>query len=161
MISSTATHYPLTLLYDGSCPVCRLEMTEMMRRNHAGLLKFADMSAPDFDLAAYTQVQHTTWEAINAELHGMRPDGSFVLGVDAVRLAYEAVYAGMVWKPTRWPVLGQLLWPLAHLAYRLFAKHRIRISSALAPLIVRIEARRAHRRMQACQNGQGVCDLPR
>ncbi len=153
MTNLSSSTYPLTLLYDGACPVCRLEMTEMMRRNTCGLLRFADMSAPGFDLSAFTHTQAAAWAEINAELHGLKPDGSFVIGVETVRLAYEAVGLGAIWRPTRWPVLNGL----AQLAYRLFARHRQRISRLLGPAILRIEAHRAARRMQACH--EGVCEL--
>jgi predicted DCC family thiol-disulfide oxidoreductase YuxK len=151
----SAVNYPLTLLYDGTCPVCRMEMNEMARRNGDGKLILVDMSAPGFDLAHYTRVQHTTWEAINAQIHGVRPDGTFVVGVETLRLAYEAVGLGRIWQPTRWPVLNTL----ADWGYLLFARHRQRISRLLAPLILRIEARRATERMAACK--AGVCELKR
>ena len=44
--SHTQPNFPLTLLYDGACPVCNLEMDNLKARNTAGLLKFVDISVP-------------------------------------------------------------------------------------------------------------------
>ncbi|MEQ1806344.1 MAG: DCC1-like thiol-disulfide oxidoreductase family protein [Burkholderiaceae bacterium] len=38
--------YPLTLLYDATCPVCALEMDHLRSRNAAGQLVFVDRSHP-------------------------------------------------------------------------------------------------------------------
>jgi predicted DCC family thiol-disulfide oxidoreductase YuxK len=86
------TNYPLALLYDANCPVCALEMDHLRARNADALLRFVDIGAPGFDPA----VHGTTIEALNAEIHGVRPDGSVIRGVHVLRLAYEA--AGIGWR---------------------------------------------------------------
>ena len=43
--------YPLTLLYDRACPVCRVEMEQLARRDVLGRLVLVDISDPGFDLA--------------------------------------------------------------------------------------------------------------
>jgi hypothetical protein len=48
-----SNHYPLTLLYDGACPVCNLEMDNLKARNAAGQLMFVDISTPFFDPTPY------------------------------------------------------------------------------------------------------------
>jgi len=154
--------YPLTLLYDASCPVCRLEMDELRHRNVQGRLVFVDISAPDFDLARHW---HDTLDAgharpsfgdMNAALHGIGPYGNLYTGVETIRLAYAAVGLGGRWAPTRWPLLRSI----SEAAYRWFARHRYEISTHLAPLVSRIEQRRAHarmNRMQRCHDGH--CEM--
>jgi predicted DCC family thiol-disulfide oxidoreductase YuxK len=142
--------YPLTLLYDGACPVCSLEMDNLRARNAAGSLVLMDIAAPGFDAAAYG----VSLQALNEEIHAVRPDGSHLIGLAALRAAYAAVGLGWVLKPTGWGPLA----PVADWGYRLFARHRRRISAAAAPVINGVRAFRARRmakRMQACQGG--VC----
>jgi predicted DCC family thiol-disulfide oxidoreductase YuxK len=154
--------YPLTLLYDASCPVCRLEMDELRHRNQHGLLVFVDISAPDFDLARHwpaaldANQARPSFQDMNAALHGIGADGLLYTGVETIRLAYAAVGLGWLWAPTRWPLLRSV----SDVAYRWFARHRYQISAHLAPLVNRIEQRRAQSRMsrmQRCHDGH--CEM--
>ena len=138
----------LTLLYDASCPVCALEMDHLWERNAQGRLAFVDIADPSFEPAAWG----ATMAELQAQIHGVRPDGSHLVGLAALRQAYEAVGLGWVLGATAWPPLQ----PLANAAYRAFARHRQRISRAAAPLIAVVRHWRAHRvsqRMALCQNG--------
>ncbi len=149
----TAT-YPLTLLYDAQCPVCSLEMDHLRERCRDGSLQFVDISQPGFDATRFG----LTFEALDAEIHGIRPDGSVLKGVEVLRLAYAAAGLGWVMRPTGWAPLR----PLFDIGYRLFARHRRRISAAAAPLIDAIRAQRARRMAQAMHRcGSGACSTDR
>ncbi|MEP6875440.1 MAG: DUF393 domain-containing protein [Burkholderiales bacterium] len=140
--------YPLTLLYDAQCPVCALEMDHLCERSSDGRLLFVDISQPGFDAARYG----LRFDAVDAEIHGIRPDGSVIVGVEVLRLAYAAAGLGWVMRPTGWAPLR----PAFDLGYRLFARHRRRISAAAAPLINAIRAQRARRvatAMRECSAG--------
>lgn len=144
--------YPLTLLYDANCAVCSLEMDHLRSRNHEGKLQFVDITAPGFDPAPYG----ATLAAMNAEIHARRADGQVISGVQVLRLAYEAVGLGWVFRPTAWPPLRAL----SEAGYRAFARHRQPISRAAAPLINAIRecrARRMARRMRECAGD--ACDI--
>ena len=149
-----STTYPLRLLYDAQCPVCSLEMDHLRARCPDGRLLFEDISQPGFDAARFG----LTFEAVDAEIHAIRPDGSVLKGVEVLRLAYAAAGLGWVMRPTGWAPLR----PLFDLGYRVFARHRRRISAATAPLIDAIRAQRARRmaeamhecRAGACRSGQ-------
>ena len=144
-----ANNYPLTLLYDAGCAVCSLEMNHLRERNDEGRLLFIDISAPDFDPAPYG----VTLADMNAEIHGLRPDGSMLRGVQVLRLAYAAVGLGWVLSPTGWAPLR----PLFDAGYRVFARHRQTISRFSGPLIQAVRARRMSKRMQACSSA--VCEV--
>jgi predicted DCC family thiol-disulfide oxidoreductase YuxK len=144
----TTTTYPLTLYYDAGCPVCALEMDHLRERDRQGRLRFVDISAPEFDAAALG----VPFAELDAAIHAQRPDGTWLQGVQVLRLAYGAVGLGWVFTPAGWAPLS----PLAERAYRLFARHRRRISRVAAPLIEAIRAsraRRTHARMRACADG--------
>ena len=134
--------YPVTLLYDGQCPVCSLEMDELRARDGGERLRFEDISAPGFDAARWG----ATAAQLDALLHAVDAVGHTVRGVPALRLAYSAVGLGRLWAPTAWPLLA----PLADAGYAWFAHNRRGISRLAAPLIERIAAARAARRMQRC-----------
>jgi predicted DCC family thiol-disulfide oxidoreductase YuxK len=148
--------YPLHLLYDGACAVCRLEMNELAARDTRGRLALVDISAAGFDPAPWG----ASLAEMNALIHAVDAAGVTTTGVPALRLAYDAVGLGAWFAPTRWPLLA----PLFSAGYRAFARHRYGISRATAPLVDRIAARRArrravaaHQRMRACANG--ACDI--
>lgn len=108
-----------TLLFDAECPFCRLEVDWLLRREGArrGRLATIDIAAPDFDAARLGLTQ----EAVEAELHGLRPDGTVTTGMQSVREAYRAAGVGWMMAPTAWPILR----PLCDLGYRLFARYRV------------------------------------
>ncbi len=128
------TTYPLTLLYDGACPVCNLEMDNLKARNLAGLLHFVDTSVPGFDASPYG----ASLEQMNALIHAQRADGSLVIGVEVFRLAYGAVGLGRWAAPTGWPLLR----PLFDAAYAVFARRRYLFSRWMTPAITWISRRR-------------------
>lgn len=158
------TNYPLTLRFDGACPVCNLEMDNLKHRNTEGLLAFIDISLPAFDPLPYG----ATLAQMNGLIHAMRPDGSLVVGVEVFRLAYGAVGLGHLTAPTGWPGLK----PLVDAAYGVFARNRYGFSRALMPLLTALRTARAARRTAsveataqtatanaaACHNGQ--CEVP-
>jgi predicted DCC family thiol-disulfide oxidoreductase YuxK len=138
----------LTLLYDAACPICSLEMDHLWERNAQGLLAFVDIADPGFEPAVWG----VSLAELRAQIHGVRADGSHLVGLAALREAYAAVGLGWVLSATAWPPLQ----PVANAAYRVFAKHRQRISSAAAPWIGLVRHWRAHRWSQhtgPCQTG--------
>jgi predicted DCC family thiol-disulfide oxidoreductase YuxK len=59
-----------------------------------------------------------------ASMHGVRPDGSVLKGVDVFAELYDAVGWSWLAKPLRW----RLTRPLAKAGYRVFAAIRPRLS---------------------------------
>jgi predicted DCC family thiol-disulfide oxidoreductase YuxK len=141
--------YPLTLYYDGACPICSLEMDHLRERSTDGRLVFVDIDAPGFDAAAVGVAQRD----LMAEIHGRTADGRLLRGLPVLRHAYAAAGLGAWLATSGWPLLR----PLADIGYRLFARHRQALSRAARPLIDGLRARRSARRMQACRSGR--CDL--
>lgn len=145
--------YPLTLLYDGACAVCRLEMDGLRDRARPGALQFVDISAAGFDASPYG----VSLDAMQASICAVCADGRVIQGVEVLRLAYAAAGLGWVLRPTAWPGLR----PVFDRAYRVFARHRYAVSRLAAPLIDQVSARRARRKlraMNACH--AGGCSLP-
>ena len=138
--------YPLTLLYDASCPVCKLEMDNLRERDQLNKLNFVDASAPGFDAGKYgvnlTEVMRV--------IHGIKPDGTVVTGVETIHLAYRAAGLGWLTAASNLPILK----PICNWAYEQLAKNRHRVSEVFADVIIRIAARRAEKRSRACKEGK-------
>lgn len=129
------TDYPLTLLYDGNCPLCVTEMRALMARNRDGRLRFVDVATAEFDPAPLGVPRSELMRVI----HGVRPDGSLVRGVDAIRLAWTAIG-----RHRRAALLG--LPGIHRLASRLYpriADNRYAISRHLRWLLATVDEQRA------------------
>lgn len=107
------------LLYDGECPFCRREVAWLTRRDKEGRLAIEDIAALGFNPARYGLAQ----EEVTSGLHGVKPDGTVLRRMDAVREAYRVVGLGWLLAPTRLPGLRALSDGL----YRLFAANRVRL----------------------------------
>lgn len=112
------------VFYDGACPLCVREIRMLQRRDHAGRIGFVDIAAPDFD----PDTVGVTWDALMARIHGRLPDGTLVEGVEVFRRLYAAVGFRRLVAATRWPGVSWLL----DLAYRTFAKNRLRLTGRCA-----------------------------
>jgi predicted DCC family thiol-disulfide oxidoreductase YuxK len=115
---------PLTLFYDGGCPVCSREMRFLKKKDSKNLISFIDISSSDFNPSEYNKDQDTFMKQIHARL----PDGTLITGMEVFRQAYQRVGHGWILFPTKFPVIKQL----ADICYALFAKNRMRISKFLS-----------------------------
>ena len=110
-----------TVLIDGDCPLCKVE-ADLLRKldRDRGRLELVDIAAPGFDAADYG----TTYETVMGHIHGVKPDGSLVTGMEVFRRAYAAVGLGWLFGWTSWPGFR---W-LTDRAYNLFARYRLRLT---------------------------------
>ena len=124
---------PLTLYYDGRCPLCQAEMLYLQHRDRLGLLNCVDITQNDFDAHA----TGLSCERAMASIHGRLPNGDWVTGVAVFAAAYERVgLRRMAWllsRPSLQPVLG---W-----GYARFARHRYTLSRWFGPSVLRFVKR--------------------
>lgn len=111
--------WQLKLLYDGDCPFCRREVNWLARRDRQGAVALEDIAAPGFDASRYGLRQ----EQVAGVIHAQLPDGRLVNGMEVFRRLYAAVGLGWLMAPTGWPLLR----PVFDWAYRVFARHRVRL----------------------------------
>jgi predicted DCC family thiol-disulfide oxidoreductase YuxK len=128
-------------------------MDNLRARNTQDLLRFIDVSAPEFDDSNYLASKNEMMDII----HAIRPDGSMVKGVEVFRLAYGAVGLGWITAPTKLPVLK----PFFDWAYVHVARNRYRLSSRFSGVLFKIAADRAAKRAlkQSQQCRDGFCDI--
>jgi predicted DCC family thiol-disulfide oxidoreductase YuxK len=124
---------PLTLYYDGRCPLCQAEMLYLQHRDRLGLLNCVDITLNDFDADA----TGLSCERAMASIHGRMENGEWVTGVAVFAAAYERVgLRRMAWllsRPSLQPVLG---W-----GYARFARHRYTLSRWFGPSVLRFVKR--------------------
>jgi predicted DCC family thiol-disulfide oxidoreductase YuxK len=116
--------YDLEVWFDGHCPLCAREVAFLRRLDRAGRIRFTDLAAPGFDAAA----TGIAWQDLMDRIHARLADGTVVEGVEVFRRLYTLVGWGWLVAPTRLPGVRQLL----DLAYRLFAKNRLRLTGRCA-----------------------------
>lgn len=121
----TADLPSLTLFFDGKCPLCQAEIVFLSRRNQAGLLAFVDINSDLYDERA---VGVSCAQAL-AEMVGQFESGLVIKGPGVFGEAYRR--AGL--PRLAWVMSRKTLAPLLALGYRLFAKHRHRISKLIGP----------------------------
>ena len=83
---------PYTLLYDGSCPFCKVEISNLRRVDNKrmdsrGELGFIDISKAGFDASKYGVAQ----EDLMSRIHAVKADGGLETGMDVIRQAYSSV----------------------------------------------------------------------
>ena len=129
---------PLTVFYDGACPLCRFEIDALCRRDAGARVQAVHIAAPGFVAEQHGFAQRD----LDAAIHVVSADGEVVRGAAALRRLYGAV--GLAWlvAPTGWPFFDAL----SKLAYGAFARRRHRISSALAPLLALVSRSSARAR---------------
>lgn len=88
----TSPKSPLTLYFDGACPLCSREMRFFNHKAQAGEVRFVDIAAADFDAASHG----LNARAVHREIHGRTADGRIVVGIDALAQMWQLVPS------TRW-----------------------------------------------------------
>lgn len=107
--------WPLTLYYDGQCPLCLREIQLFQRRNRQGRLQLLDISTDDT-----APLPGLTREQMLDCLHARFDDGLIVTGIDATYWSYRAVGLGWLVEPLAW----RWARPLWQWGYRRFCAMR-------------------------------------
>ena len=113
-------NFAIEVFYDGACPLCMREIRMLQGRDRRQRIRFVDIAADGFDAASLG----LSWKTLMGRIHGRLPDGTLVEGVEVFRRLYAAVGFGPLVALTRLPGVRQLL----DLAYRVFAKNRLRLT---------------------------------
>lgn len=108
---------PLTVYYDGACPLCSREIDHYRKKDTAGRLRLVDIAAPGFDARA----AGLDPAAVNKFLHVRLPDGELVTGLAAFTAIWDVLPGfGLLARAARLPLVN----PLLRGGYRVFAAVR-------------------------------------
>ena len=145
---------PLTVYFDGSCPMCRSEMLNIRAHDARGYLHPVDCSAPAFDDAPFHR-DGIRREDMMTRLHVRDRKGDWIRGSAAMELIYRTV--GMQRMARLWAayaLLGRM--------YPWIARHRQALSMTGIPMVFALWARyaswRAYRRTDGCRAGHCQAD---
>ncbi|MBS1151370.1 MAG: hypothetical protein H6Q89_3068 [Myxococcaceae bacterium] len=114
------TAFDFEVFFDGACPLCTREIALLQRLDRRERIRFTDIAAPGFDAGPVG----VGWAQLMDRIHGRLPDGTLLEGVEVFRRLYQAVGFGPLVAATRLPGISHLL----ELAYRRFAKNRLRLT---------------------------------
>lgn len=115
----TAPTWPLTILYDASCPLCAAEMQTIRDHDKENRLILVDCSAPDFRDEDATAKGYCA-EELMRKIHARDAAGRWYRGVDVFALAYGA--AGLDSIARLWA--SRRLRPVLLRLYPWIARHR-------------------------------------
>lgn len=117
---------PLTMYYDGACPVCSREVSFYRNLDRKGAVRWRDISLDEGDLGA-DRISQTDALTI---LHARLPDGRVVTGVDAFIAVWDRLpgFKGFArlarWRPVTWMLEKGYAW---------YAPRRKRLARLLEP----------------------------
>lgn len=111
---------PLTVFFDGDCPLCVREIRMLRRLDRRDALRFVDIAAPEFDP---TEVGRT-YESLMAQIHARSADGTWVTGADVFRALYAGVGFVTLAELSAVPLVRQAV----DASYQVFAKNRLRLT---------------------------------
>jgi len=118
---------PLTLYFDGRCPLCLREIRWLAQRARQNRLRLVDVH----DDLALTCHSTPSREDMLGMLHARTARGQWLVGVEATVAAWQAAGVG------RW--VSWLTWPLVRrlsvFVYRGFARYRHRLAALVGEQI--------------------------
>ena len=123
--------YPLTIFFDGDCPICLREINFMRRLNRRGRVNFIDFADPSFD----EQTHGLSRPELASLIHARWADGVIIRGVEVFRSMWTAVGLDILAKITRVWFIEQLLIR----AYDWFARNRLRLTGRIEPTYGRVK----------------------
>jgi predicted DCC family thiol-disulfide oxidoreductase YuxK len=113
------------VFYDGDCPLCMREIRMLMRKDRQQRIQFTNLAAPGFIAEDYGR----SYAAFMDRIAGRLPDGTWIEGVEVFRRLYSAIGWTRAVALTRLPGISHLL----TVAYRVFARNRLRWTGRCAP----------------------------
>ncbi|MBD3670004.1 MAG: DUF393 domain-containing protein [Gammaproteobacteria bacterium] len=128
----------MILFFDSHCPLCSMEMRHLLAHDKGHRVQLVDLHSEEFE-SAYPEIDKH--EAMQT-LHGRLESGEMVYGLDATHAAWSRVGKHRWLAVLRLPLIRGL----ANLGYRLFARHRSRISFLLTG-------------RSRCHIGDGLCGI--
>lgn len=108
--------WPLTLYFDGECPLCAREIKTLRGRAAPERLRFVDIRDEGFE----PESMALTFAQMESLLHARFADGTWVTGLDATLWSWRAAGLGFWAAPLSW----RWARPLLNVAYRLFCRWR-------------------------------------
>jgi predicted DCC family thiol-disulfide oxidoreductase YuxK len=143
-LNLTPPTLPLSVFYDGNCPLCHAEMEAIASLNRQGALNLVNCAAPDFDRNLFLH-EGITHEAMMKAMHVRDASGRWWSGPDAFAQMYEQVDQKTIAK--FWG--SSFLRPVTQRLYPLIANNRQTLSALGADKLFSVFTRRMARQANA------------
>ena len=117
--------YPLTVFFDGDCPICRREISLMEWLNRKGKLRFVNFADPCYDETSYG----FTRSELGRVIHAQWANGSVITELEVFRSMWAAVGLTVLTRLSRLSFLERMLIR----AYKWFARNRLRLTGRTTP----------------------------
>ena len=152
-----AVQYPMTIYFDGSCPLCTREVRLLTRYDDQKRLQLVDCSPQNF-----APIEGHSRDAMMALIHARDAAGLWLIGAPVFAAAYQA--SGFASIASLWG--SQRLQPMWRVVYPWIARNRMWLSKfgaidGMTWVLHRLHARAANKALahsRACADDR--CDLP-
>ena len=125
IVHHKSTQYPLTVFFDGDCPICRREIALMEWLDRRGNLHFVNFADPNYDKIFYGFAP----SELGRVIHARWADGKVITELEVFRSMWGAVGLGVLSRLSR----VSFLEPMLIRAYQWFARHRLRLTGRTDP----------------------------
>ena len=156
MNAPATVHYPITIFYDASCPLCTREVSILKHYDQADQIHLIDCSPKDF-----AAVDGYGRDAMMRLIHSRDAAGQWLVGAPVFAAAYRA--SGFSSIASLWG--SARLQPFWRVVYPWIADHRMLLSklgatSVFSWVLHRLHARAAKKALAASKLcHEGVCEI--
>ncbi|GFR48728.1 hypothetical protein Agub_g10685 [Astrephomene gubernaculifera] len=145
--------WQIKYLYDGSCPICS-SMKELLERQDKGVgrIIFMDVSSPKYRPSKNMGISQD--EAMTT-IHAIRPDGSVLMGTDAIRAMYTVVGLGWLAFLMELPLFTSAVDAL----YDFISRNRISLGGAMDTLLAGKKLQMSKAGITTCSDVDEECSV--
>ena len=119
-MSAIPGRYPLTIFFDGDCPICAREISILKWLNRRQRIQFVNFADSRYDEA----VTGLARSELGRVIHGRWADGEIMLGIEVFRATWSALGLGLLSRFSRLPIIDVLLVR----GYEWFARNRLSLT---------------------------------
>lgn len=143
-VTNQPVTWRLKYLYDGDCPMCQSLQTVLARQdNNRGLIRFVNIADPDYSPVSHMGISYD--EAMET-IHAIRPDGSVIMGTEALKELFDAVGLGWATRISELPIVAKIV----DLLYDFLSANRLSLGGTMDGII-------AAKRMELSKAGVETC----
>ena len=150
---SSKISWDVRVLYDGDCPLCVREVDFLRGKDAgAGRLDLVDIASDEYDPDANAGIP---FETAMSTIHGIKPSGDVITGIEVFERAYAAVGLEWVYAFAKVPFLLNV----ANKVYDFWAERRMQVTGrgTLAE-VLEIRARRMEAEEACSLDNREACD---